>query len=40
MFLASNAAAFLRETRTVQFPGDGEIVALRPEGATFQTAEG
>ena len=36
MFLASNAAAFLRETRTVQFPGDGEIVALRPEGATFQ----
>jgi glutamine---fructose-6-phosphate transaminase (isomerizing) len=40
MFLASNAAAFLRETRNVQFPGDGEIVALRPEGASFQHADG
>ncbi len=40
MFLASNAAAFLRETRMVQFPGDGEIVAIRPEGATFQRADG
>ncbi len=40
MFLASNAAAFLRETRTVQFPSDGEIVAIRPEGATFQTSDG
>ncbi len=40
MFLASNAAAFLSETRTVQFPGNGEIVALRPEGATFQRADG
>jgi glutamine---fructose-6-phosphate transaminase (isomerizing) len=40
MFLASNAAAFYRETRTVQFPGDGEIVAVRPEGATFQQADG
>ena len=40
MFLASNAAAFLRETHTVQFPADGEIVALRPEGATFQRADG
>ena len=40
MFLASNAAAFLRETRTVQFPSDGEIVALRPEGAIFQRADG
>jgi glutamine---fructose-6-phosphate transaminase (isomerizing) len=40
MFLASNAAAFLRETHTVQFPGDGEIVAVRPEGATFQKADG
>ena len=37
MFLASNAAAFLRETRTVQFPGDGEIVAITPEGARFLT---
>src|SRR6476659_1683289 len=40
MFLASNAAAFLRETRTVQCPSDGEIVALRPEGAIFQRADG
>ncbi len=40
MFLASNAAAFLRETRTVQFPGDGEIVAVTPEGAAFQLADG
>ena len=40
MFLASNAAAFLRETRTVQFPSDGEIVALHPGGAIFQTADG
>jgi len=40
MFLASNAAAFLRETRTVQFPGDGEIVTVRPEGATFQRVDG
>jgi glucosamine--fructose-6-phosphate aminotransferase (isomerizing) len=40
MFLASNAAAFLRETRAVQFPSDGEIVALRPEGATFQNVDG
>ncbi|HEU5263110.1 MAG TPA: glutamine--fructose-6-phosphate transaminase (isomerizing), partial [Gaiellaceae bacterium] len=40
MFLASNAAAFLRETHTVQFPGDGEIVAVRPEGAMFQRVDG
>jgi len=40
MFLASHANAFLRETRTVQFPGDGEIVAVRPEGAVFQTVDG
>ncbi|HEU5010412.1 MAG TPA: glutamine--fructose-6-phosphate transaminase (isomerizing) [Gaiellaceae bacterium] len=40
MFLASNAAAFLRETRAVQFPSDGEIVAIRPEGATFQDSDG
>jgi glucosamine--fructose-6-phosphate aminotransferase (isomerizing) len=40
MFLASNAAAFLRETHTVQFPDDGEIVWVRPEGASFQTADG
>src|SRR3990170_1196780 len=40
MFLASNAAAFLRETRTVQFPGDGEIVEVRPHGALFQLVDG
>jgi glucosamine--fructose-6-phosphate aminotransferase (isomerizing) len=40
MFLASNAAAFLRETRAVQFPGDGEIVAITPAGATFWTVDG
>ena len=40
MFLASNAAAFLRETHRVQFPADGEIVAITPEGATFQSAAG
>jgi glucosamine--fructose-6-phosphate aminotransferase (isomerizing) len=35
MFVASNAAAFLRETRSVQFPGDGEIVAVTAAGARF-----
>ena len=40
MFLASNAAAFLRETRTVQFPGDGEIVTVTAGGARFQLADG
>jgi glucosamine--fructose-6-phosphate aminotransferase (isomerizing) len=39
-FLASNAAAFLRETRTVQFPGDGEIVSVTPAGAAFTTVDG
>jgi glucosamine--fructose-6-phosphate aminotransferase (isomerizing) len=40
MFLASNASAFIRETRVVQFPDDGEIVAVTPEGATFVTVDG
>ncbi len=40
MFLASNAAAFLRETRTVYFPENGEIVAITPEGATFTQLDG
>ena len=35
MFLASNAAAFLRETRLVQFLDDGEIVEVTPDGAIF-----
>ncbi len=34
-FVASNAAAFLRETRQVQFPDDGEVVVVRPEGPTY-----
>jgi glucosamine--fructose-6-phosphate aminotransferase (isomerizing) len=39
MFLGSNAAAFLRETRRVMFPDDGDIVAITPEGATFVRAD-
>jgi glucosamine--fructose-6-phosphate aminotransferase (isomerizing) len=35
MFLGSNAAAFLRETRRVMFPDDGDIVTVTPAGATF-----
>jgi glutamine---fructose-6-phosphate transaminase (isomerizing) len=38
-FLASNAAAFLRETRDVQFPGDGEVVVVTPEGASYSCAK-
>ncbi len=34
-FLASNAAAFLRETRDVSFPADGELVAVTASGAEF-----
>src|SRR3954454_4192399 len=37
-FLASNVAAFLTETRRVQYPGDGVVVDLRPEGVTFVDA--
>jgi glucosamine--fructose-6-phosphate aminotransferase (isomerizing) len=37
-YLASNAAAFLRETREVQFPSDGEIVVVAPEGSRFLRA--
>ncbi len=40
MFLGSNAAAFLRETRQVQFPSDGEVVAITPEGSQFLDGEG
>jgi len=39
MFLASNATAFLRDTRQVQFPNDGDLVAITPEGARFLRAE-
>ena len=38
-YLASNAAAFLRETREVQFPNDGDIAAITAGGATFLRAE-
>jgi glucosamine 6-phosphate synthetase-like amidotransferase/phosphosugar isomerase protein len=34
MFLASSIAAFLRETRRVQFIDDGDDRAITPEGAT------
>jgi glucosamine--fructose-6-phosphate aminotransferase (isomerizing) len=34
-FLASTAAAFLRDTRRIQLIEDDEIVAITPEGATF-----
>jgi glucosamine--fructose-6-phosphate aminotransferase (isomerizing) len=40
MFFASNAAAFLRETRNVFFPEDGEIVEVTPGGAVFTTLAG
>jgi glutamine---fructose-6-phosphate transaminase (isomerizing) len=39
-FLGSNAAAFLRETRVVQFPGDGEIVSVTPDGPRFLSLDG
>ena len=38
-FLASNAAAFLTETRAVQFPDDGEIAVITPQGARFVCAQ-
>ena len=40
MFVASNAAAFLRETKLVQFPDDGDIVTVTPSGATFVRPDG
>jgi glucosamine--fructose-6-phosphate aminotransferase (isomerizing) len=39
MFLASSIAAFLRETRRIQLIEDGEVVVVRPEGATFLSVE-
>jgi glutamine---fructose-6-phosphate transaminase (isomerizing) len=38
-FLASSIAAFLSETRQVQFIEDGEVVAITPEGATFYSVD-
>ena len=40
MFLASNAAAFLKETRHVQFPDDGDIVTITPAGSVFTRVDG
>jgi glutamine---fructose-6-phosphate transaminase (isomerizing) len=39
MFLASAAAAFLRETNRLQLIEDGEVVSITPEGATFTSIE-
>jgi glucosamine--fructose-6-phosphate aminotransferase (isomerizing) len=39
-FLASNAAAFLGETRNVVFPDDGDIVSITPESVEFVRADG
>jgi glutamine---fructose-6-phosphate transaminase (isomerizing) len=39
-FLASNAAAFLRETRRVMFPDDREVVSITPQGVRFVAADG
>jgi glucosamine--fructose-6-phosphate aminotransferase (isomerizing) len=37
-FVASNLAAFLAETRRVQFPNDGDIASITPEGVTYVSA--
>jgi glucosamine--fructose-6-phosphate aminotransferase (isomerizing) len=37
-FLASNLAAFLSETRRVQFPDDGEVVSITPDEVTIVDA--
>src|SRR5581483_2960290 len=34
-FVASNLAAFLSETRRVQFPDDGEIATITPDGVSI-----
>src|ERR1700760_2096346 len=39
-FIASAIPAFLRETHSVQYIGDDELVVLRPEGTEFYTAAG
>ena len=38
-FLASNAAAFLSETREVQFPEDGDLVVITADGARLLRAD-
>jgi glucosamine--fructose-6-phosphate aminotransferase (isomerizing) len=37
-FLASNLAAFLSETRRVQYPGDGDVVYITPDAVTVVDA--
>ncbi len=39
-FLASNAAAFLAETRQVLFPDDGDIVTITPDSVSFSRSDG
>src|SRR6202046_2734880 len=39
-FVGSGIPAFLRETKRVQYVNDDEIVAVRPDGATFFPAGG
>ncbi len=39
-FVGSAIPAFLRETRSVQYIGDDELVVLRPEGVSFFTPAG
>jgi glucosamine--fructose-6-phosphate aminotransferase (isomerizing) len=38
-FVASNLAAFLSETRRVQFPNDGDVASITPDGVTFVRAD-
>jgi glucosamine--fructose-6-phosphate aminotransferase (isomerizing) len=40
MFLASMAAAFISETKSIQLIEDGEVVAITPSGARFACVEG
>ena len=37
-FIASNTVAFLSETRNVQFPDDGDIATVTPDGVTYTSA--
>ena len=39
-FIGSAIPAFLRETRTIQYIGDDELVVLRPDGVEFLSADG
>jgi glutamine---fructose-6-phosphate transaminase (isomerizing) len=39
MFLASMAAAFIEETRSIQLIEDGEVVSITPQGSRFVSVE-